>query len=142
MARVAEFFWCWEKRGAEEPQDHALGRSRGGLTTKIHMLRDANGVPLHFLLSGGQASDIAYAQPALNETYVPSLPGRPRKRCRWLLAYKGYGAEALRCYCDRYRMQPVIPLRSMKRKPSRVCRDCLTAPSTGSATSSSICLAG
>jgi hypothetical protein len=39
--------------------DHALGRSRGGLTTKIHMLCDANGVPLHFLLSGGQASDIA-----------------------------------------------------------------------------------
>lgn len=42
------------KRGPEEPQDHALGRSRGGLTTKIHMLCDANGVPLNFLLSGGQ----------------------------------------------------------------------------------------
>ncbi len=45
------------------------------------------------------------------------LRGRPRKRCRWLLADKGYDAEALRRYCDRYRMQPVIPLRSMKRKP-------------------------
>ena len=30
---------------------------------------------------------------------------------------KGYDAEALRRYCHRYRMQPVIPLRSMKRKP-------------------------
>ncbi|SEB42430.1 Transposase [Pseudomonas marginalis] len=110
-------FWCWEKRGPEEPQDHALGRSRGGLTTKIHMLCDANGVPLRFLLSGGQASDIAYAQPLLDEAYIPSLRGRPRKRCRWLLADKGYDAEALRRYCDRYRMQPVIPLRSMKRKP-------------------------
>ncbi|MEE4692106.1 IS5 family transposase [Pseudomonas alliivorans] len=105
------------KRGPEEPQDHALGRSRGGLTTKIHMLCDANGVPLNFLLSGGQASDISYAQPLLDNAYIPSLRGRPRKRCRWLLADKGYDAEALRHYCDRYRMQPVIPLRTMKRKP-------------------------
>jgi transposase len=47
-----------KKRGPEEPRDHVLGRSRGGLTTKIHMLCDANGVPLRFLLSGGQASDM------------------------------------------------------------------------------------
>jgi len=40
---------------------------------------------------------------------VPSPSGRPRKRCRWLLADKGYDAEALRRYCDRYRMQPAIP---------------------------------
>jgi len=44
-------------------------------------------------------------------------PGRPRKRSRWLLADKGYDAEHLRHYCDRYRMQPVIPLRAMPRKP-------------------------
>ncbi|BAQ73837.1 IS4, transposase [Pseudomonas sp. Os17] len=34
-----------------------------------------------------------------------------------MLADKGYDAETLHRYCDRYRMQPVIPLRSMKRKP-------------------------
>ncbi|NBA93555.1 IS5 family transposase [Pseudomonas sp. R5(2019)] len=105
------------KKGADEPSDHALGRSRGGLTTKIHMLCDANGVPLRFLLPGGQASDIAYAQPLLDEVCIPSLRGRPRKRCRWLLADKVYAAEALRRYCDHYRIQPVIPLRTMKRKP-------------------------
>ena len=74
-------------------------------------------MPLRFLLSGGQASDIAYAQPLLDKACIPGLRGRPRKRCRWLLADKGYDAEALRRYCDRYRMQPVIPLRSMRRKP-------------------------
>ncbi|HDS0960209.1 MULTISPECIES: IS5 family transposase [Pseudomonas] len=106
------------KKGADEPADHALGRSRGGLTTKIHMLCDANGTPLRFLLSGSQASDISYAQPLLDEVSIPSNQrGRPRKRCKWLLADKGYDAEALRLYCDQYRMQPVIPLRSMKRKP-------------------------
>lgn len=114
--RYAQLFRCWEKREPEEAQDHALGRSRGGPTTKIHMLCDANGVPLNLLLSDGQASDITYAQPLLDNAYIPSLRGRPRKCCRWLLADKGYDAEALRRYCDRYRMQPVIPLRTMKRK--------------------------
>ena len=56
-----------KKGGAEEPQVRALGRSLGGLTTKIHMLCDASGVPLKFLLSGGQTSDIVYAQPWLYE---------------------------------------------------------------------------
>jgi hypothetical protein len=31
-----------------------LGRSRGGLTTKIHLICDANGIPLRFMLSPGQ----------------------------------------------------------------------------------------
>ena len=57
------------------------------------MLCDSNGVPLKFLLSGGQASDIAYAQPLLDEAYIPSLRGRPRKRYRLLLADKGYDAK-------------------------------------------------
>jgi transposase len=34
-----------------------------------------------------------------------------------LFTGKDYDAEHLRQYCDRYRMQPVIPLRTMKRKP-------------------------
>lgn len=82
------------------------------------MLCDANGTPLRFLLSGGQASDISYAQPLLDDVSIPATQrGLPRKRCKWLLADKGYDADALRRHCDRYRMQPVIALRSMKRKP-------------------------
>lgn len=81
------------------------------------MLCDANGVPLSFLLSPGQASDITHARPLLEQARLPGKPGRPRKRCRWLLADKGYDAEHLRQYCDRYRMKPVIPMRQMARKP-------------------------
>ncbi len=104
--------------GPDEPADHALGRSRDGLTTMIHMLCDANGIPLRFLPSGGQASDISYAQPLSDGVSIPSSQrGRLRKRYKWLLADKGYDAEALRRDCGQYRMQPVIPLRSMKRKP-------------------------
>ena len=41
---------------------HALGRSRGGLSTKIHAAVDALGNPLRCLLSGGQVSDVTHAQ--------------------------------------------------------------------------------
>ena len=40
-----------------EPVDHALGRSRGGWTTKIHALIDASCAPLTVTLTPGQAGD-------------------------------------------------------------------------------------
>jgi hypothetical protein len=49
-----------ERGGPEEPLGDALGRSQGGLITKIHMACDASGVPLRFMLSPGHASDIAH----------------------------------------------------------------------------------
>ena len=65
------------------------------------MLCDANGIPLRFLFSGGQASDISYARPLLDEVSIPSSQrGRPRKRCRWLLADKGYAAIATNIECN------------------------------------------
>ena len=47
----------WEKTDDEEPEDHAIGRSRGGLSCKIHILCDALGHPLHAHLSAGQAHE-------------------------------------------------------------------------------------
>ncbi len=69
------------------------------------------------MLSPGPASGIARAQPLSDQVCIPGKPGRPRKHCRWLLADKVYDAEHLRQYCDRYRMQPVIPQYAMKHKP-------------------------
>lgn len=43
------------QKGGEETQ--ALGRSRGGFSSKIHIKTDMDGLPLAFDLSGGQASD-------------------------------------------------------------------------------------
>lgn len=39
------------------PQDQALGRSKGGFTTKVHVMVDALGYPLDFILTGGQAAE-------------------------------------------------------------------------------------
>jgi len=49
--------------GAEgsSAQAEALGRSRGGFSTKIHVVVDALGNPVRILLSPGQAADITYA---------------------------------------------------------------------------------
>ncbi len=93
-------------------------RSRGGLTTKIHMLCDSNGI---LCVSTCQVDRPAIllmrSRCLIRFKFQAARGGRLRKRCRWLLADKGYDAEHLRRYCDRYRMQPVIPLRTMKRKP-------------------------
>ena len=54
-----------DKNLANEPPDHALGRSRGGLSTKIHALTDRFCCPLTVLLSPGQAGDNPYLLPLL-----------------------------------------------------------------------------
>ncbi|MEQ9627779.1 MAG: hypothetical protein RLO02_06275, partial [Roseitalea porphyridii] len=38
-------------------EDHAIGRSRGGLSTKIHAVVDQDGLPVKLLITPGQASD-------------------------------------------------------------------------------------
>ena len=52
-----------------------MGRSRGGLTTKIHALTDAHGLPLELVLTPGQAGDCPVAEQLLG--HIPScLPTR------------------------------------------------------------------
>jgi transposase len=45
----------------KEDDDKAIGRSRGGLSTKIHTMVDALGNPMGFHLTGGQAHDLVGA---------------------------------------------------------------------------------
>src|SRR4029434_2592933 len=52
--------------------DQAIGRSKGGLTTKIHALVDALGNPVGFHLTGGQEHDLACAD-ALPELEAETL---------------------------------------------------------------------
>ena len=63
-----------------------MGRSRGGLTTKIHALVDKNGLPIKLTLTAGQAHDMQ-AAPEL----IANLP-----KGSMLLADKGYDADSVR----------------------------------------------
>ena len=58
-----------EKNG----QDEAIGRSKGGLSTKIYALVDALGNPLAFLLTPGQAHDLAGADALLPQMAADTL---------------------------------------------------------------------
>ena len=63
-----------------------MGRSRGGLTTKIHALCDANGLPIKLKLTAGQAHDGKSAADMLNDIGAGQI----------LLADAAYDADAMR----------------------------------------------
>jgi transposase len=73
-------------RGAGHPikasEDQAIGRSRGGLSTKIHALADALGNPVSFFLTGGEAHDLVGADHLL-----------PSMQADMLIADKAFDAD-------------------------------------------------
>src|SRR5437763_1074559 len=83
-----------------EPADHALGRSRGGWTTKAHLAVDARGRPLAIRVTAGQAGDNPQLLPVLDEIRVPT-GHHPRSRPDRVIADKAYShpstRKALRC---------------------------------------------
>ena len=91
-------FWRLKKNGKQEEQ--ALGRSRGGFSTKIHLLVDALGLPLRLLLTAGQRHDSPQAS-AL-------LAGFDFER---VIADKGYDSDALLALLAHHDAQAVIPPR-------------------------------
>src|SRR5674476_575259 len=58
-----------------EPAGHGIGRSRGGLTTKIHAGVDGHGRPLAVVITGGQRNDGAMLAAVLADIRVPRLGG-------------------------------------------------------------------
>jgi transposase len=63
-----------------------MGRSRGGLTTKIHALVDANGLPIRLKLTEGQAHDGRSAADMLDGIGAGQI----------LLADRAYDSDGLR----------------------------------------------
>ena len=61
------------KEGQQEEQ--ALGRSKGGFTTKIHALVDALGLPIKFILTPGQSSEIKQAPELIKDIRDANILG-------------------------------------------------------------------
>jgi putative transposase len=93
----------------DEPGDHALGRSRGGLSTKIHAAVDGHGRPLVILLTAGQAGDAPMMLPLLAALRVGRACGRPRTRPDRVLADKAYSSRAIRTHLRSRGITSVIP---------------------------------
>lgn len=93
----------WRKRGAKA---QAIGPSRGGQTSKIHALTDVLGRPFALHLTTGNVSDMK-AAPVL----LAGLKG-----ARYVLADKGYDANALRKMLRSIAVVPVIPGRRNRKR--------------------------
>ncbi|WP_087881228.1 IS5 family transposase [Nitrobacter vulgaris] len=83
----------------------AIGRSRGGRTTKIHALTDAECRPVAFLLTGGQIADCTAGAVLLEE-----MP-----RSAILHGDKGYDSDAIRRQVEGKGAMPNIPPKANRR---------------------------
>jgi putative transposase len=94
----------------DEPDDHGLGRSRGGLSTKLHLVVDGAGRPLVIAVAAGQGGDSPMLVRLLGQLSVPRAgPGRPRTRPDSLAADKAYSSKAIRAHLRSRRITAVIP---------------------------------
>ncbi len=72
--------------GARSKDDESIGKSRGGLTTKIHLAVDSFGYPVHFEITGGQRNDFVMA-----EDLIVNSP-----KSEFVIADKGYDSQSIR----------------------------------------------
>ena len=86
-----------------------MGRSRGGLTTKIHALADRHGRPVRLALTPGQTHDSQAAAELLAELSEGAV----------VLADKAYDADAIRALIEAQGAAPNIPARSTRK--ARFC---------------------
>ncbi len=85
----------------------SMGRSRGGLTSKIHALVDTNGLPVRLGLTAGEAHDNRLAGKLLSRLRSGTM----------LLADRGYDADWIRALAAKRRAWANIPPRSNRNDP-------------------------
>jgi transposase len=88
-------------------QKNALGRSRGGFSTKIHARTNADGLPIGIVITPGQAHDVT-AYPAL----MAEVDADPER----MLADKGYDSDAVRKDIQDRGGEPVIPTKANRKQ--------------------------
>ncbi|MGW4413377.1 IS5 family transposase [Streptomyces misionensis] len=100
------------KKGRPAPASRrsALGRSRGGLSTRVHLAADGRARPLAFTVTAGQAGDAPAFETVMSRIRVPRTgPGKPRTRPLAVLADRAYSSRAIRSHLRRWGIRAVIP---------------------------------
>ncbi len=103
-ATIVRAHACAAGHGNQE--DQALGRSKGGFTSKIHAKVDALGNPLKFIITAGQKSDVTQAPNLLEGV-----------RGSYVLADRGYDSDAIRIQIIQQQCIPVIPGKCNRKIP-------------------------
>ncbi|WP_461343855.1 IS5 family transposase [Brevundimonas sp. GN22] len=86
-----------------------IGRTKGGMNTKLHAVTDANGRPISLFMTAGQVSDYIGAAAMLD-----SLP-----RAQWLRGDRRYDADWFRDALQAKGITPCIPGRKSRTEPIR-----------------------
>ncbi|WP_370417629.1 IS5 family transposase [Streptomyces sp. QH1-20] len=101
---------------AQHRPDEALGRSRGGLSTKIHLAGEGGLRPLALMVTPGQWGDAPHMIPVLERIRVPRPSGgHPRTRSDHLRGDKAYSSRHNRRYLRRRQIKHTIPERRDRR---------------------------
>ncbi|MFH8368639.1 IS5 family transposase [Streptomyces sp. NPDC018031] len=93
-----------------EPDDHGLGRSRGGLTTKLHLAVEQGQKPMAVVITPGQHGDSPQFEAVLKRIKVRRLgPGAPRTRPDRAGGDKAYASRKNRAYLRKRGIRCTIP---------------------------------
>lgn len=96
-------------RGSEASSE-ALGYSKGGFSTKIHLRCEGHGKPVTFLLTAGQRNESVLFERLMEQGAVKRTGrGRPRFRPERVVGDKGYTGRRVRTYLQRHGMGAIIP---------------------------------
>ncbi|MEU1596490.1 IS5 family transposase [Streptomyces sp. NPDC005708] len=99
-----------EVRPRHHRPDEGLGRSRGGLTCKIHLAGEGGRRPLALLITPGQWGDAPQLIPVMERIRVPRPGGgHPRTRPDHLGGDKAYSSRRNRRYLRRRQIKHTIP---------------------------------
>ena len=102
------------------PGREALGRSRGGLSTKIHLAADRRCRPVARILSPGQHGDCPRFIPLMQAIRIAHRGmGRPRTRPGTAMGDKAYSSAANRAYLRKRGIKAVIPVKEDQKKHRR-----------------------
>lgn len=101
----------------ENAEKHALGRSRGGYSTKLHVLTDGQGIPLSVTATPGQKNEAPEFENVMNACLINTF--RIANRPDGLAADKAYSSKAIRDYIAKLQIEDVIPTRSNETRNER-----------------------
>jgi hypothetical protein len=97
-----------KKRGETEPEDHALGRSRGGWGSKFHRVTDGHAIPLAAVVSARRAHESTRFVEVMEKVRPPRWIGWPLKAA----GDKGDSYPGGRRWLEKRCIDAVIPQRS------------------------------
>lgn len=103
--------------------DEALGRSRGGFSTKLHLRAEGRGKPMVLLITAGERHEQTMFEPLMETGRIKRRGrGRPRHRPRRVIGDKGHSSGRVRRYLRRKAIGAVIPRKRNERRRGRFDR--------------------